>query len=109
MHIGDTTARLARIISRSRNGWNIGAPGFSTSTSKPLRAHLPRKRLVDLGDEVGRTQAQIVVGDRLGAGHHAEGELHRIELPEALDMLEPDQRDVGGVLGLLDLLAPPVS
>ena len=28
-----------------------------------------------------------------------------IEIPEAVDMLEPDQRHVGGVLGLLDLLA----
>ena len=68
-------------------------------------AHLPRKRLVDFGDEIRRAQREIVIGDRLGPGHDAEGELHGIEIPEAVDMLEPDQRHVGGVLGLLDFLA----
>ena len=34
-HIGDTTTRLASVMSRSRNGWNIGTSGLPTSTSKP--------------------------------------------------------------------------
>ena len=75
---------------------------------KTLGAHLLRKRLVDLGDEIRRAQRQIIVGDGLGAGHDAEGELHGIEIPEPVDMLEPDQRHIGGVLGLFDLLAPAV-
>ncbi len=66
---------------------------------KPLGANLLRKRLVDLADEIRRPQGQIVVGDRLGARHHAERELHGIEIPEAVDMLEPDQRNVGGRAG----------
>ena len=54
----------------------------------------------------GRAQRQVVVGDRLGARHQAEGEAGRVHVPEALDVLEPDQRDVGRVLGLLHLVAP---
>ena len=61
-----------------------------------------------LTDKIRRPQGQIVVSDRLGAGHDAEGELHGVEIPEPIDMLEPDQRNVGGVLGLLDLLAASV-
>ena len=106
MHIGDTTARLASSISRRRSGWNIGASGLFDIDVKPAGANLSRKGLVDLGDEVGRPQGQVVVGDRLRTRHHAERELHGIELPEAVDMLEPDQRNIGGMLGLLDLLAP---
>ncbi len=71
-----------------------------------LGAHLFCKSLVDLADEFRRAQREVIVSDRLGAGHDAEGELHGIEIPEAVDMFEPDQRHVGGVLGLLDLLAP---
>ena len=82
--------------------------GLSTSTSKPAGANLSCERLVDLADKIGRAQREIVVGDRLGAGHDAEGELHGIEIPEAVDMLEPDQRHVGGMLGLLDFLAAAV-
>jgi hypothetical protein len=52
-----------------------------------------------------RAQREVVVGDRLRSRHHAERELHGIEIPEAVDMLEPDQRDIGGVLGFFDLLA----
>ena len=87
MHIGESTARFATVMSRRRKGWNIGAVGFSTSTSKP-GAHLMREQLVDLGDELRRAEPQVVVGDRLGAGHQAEGELHRVEVPEARDVLE---------------------
>ena len=78
---------------RRRSRWRGPACANALSTSR---------------DEIRRAQRQIVVGDRLGAGHDAEGELHGIEIPEAVDMLEPDQRHVGGVLGLLDLLAPAV-
>ena len=73
---------------------------------EPFGADLPREGAVDLGDEVRRAQREIVVGDRLGAGHDAERELDGIEIPEAVDVLEPHQRHVGGVLGLLDFLAP---
>ena len=71
-----------------------------------LRPHLARDHLVDLRDELRRAQREIVVGDRLGARHQAEGEARRVHVPEALDVLEPDQRHVGGMLGLLDLVAP---
>ena len=57
-------------------------------------------------DELRRAQRQIVVGDRLRARHQPEGEARRVHVPEALDVLEPDERHVGGMLGLLDLLAP---
>ena len=67
-----------------------------------------RKRLVDLAHKTRRPQREVIVGDRLGAGHDAERELHGIKIPEPVDMFEPDQRHVGGVLGLLDLLAPAV-
>jgi hypothetical protein len=72
-----------------------------------LCTNLLREGLIDLTDEVRRPQRQIVVSDRLRTGHDAEGELHGIEVPEPVDMLEPDQRHVGGVLDLLDLLAAP--
>ena len=93
-------AQLERLEHRRRGLVDIDVEAFG--------AHLLRKRLVDLADELRRAQRQIIVGDRLGAGHDAERELHGIEIPEAVDMLEPDQRHVGGVLGLLDLLAPAV-
>ena len=70
-----------------------------------LGANLLRERLVDLSDKIRCPQRQIVVGDRLGAGHDAERELHRVKIPEAIDVLEPNQRHISGVLGLLDLLA----
>ena len=106
MHIGETTARFAdfhlaqleRLEHRRRGLVDIDVEAFG--------ADLLRKRRVDLADELRRAQRQVIVGDRLGAGHDAEGELHGIEIPEAVDMLEPDQRHVGGVLDLLDLLAP---
>ena len=106
-HIGDTTTRLSKVMPRRRNGWNIGAGGFAVSTSKPSAAHVARHDLVDLVDELRRAQRQIVVGDRLRARHQAEREARRVHVPEALDVLEPDQRHVGGVLRLLDLVAPP--
>ena len=112
-------ALLCRVHAHRRDHRAVGEPhlaqpqrlehrhdGLVDIDVEAARTDLARKGLVDLGDEVRRTQVEIVVGDRLGACHHAEGELHGIELPEAVDMLEPDQRDVGGVLGLLDLLAP---
>ena len=77
---------------------DVKALGADLASQTPCR---PR-------DEIRRAQREIVVGDGLGAGHDAEGELHGIEIPEPVDMLEPDQRHVGGVLGLLDLLAPAV-
>ena len=70
------------------------------------RAEFLGDQLVDGRDEVRRAQGEVVIGDRLGAGHQAEGEAQRIEIPEAAQLLEPDQRDIGRVLGLLDLLAP---
>ena len=104
--IGETTTRFSSVMPRSRNGWNIGTAGLTTSTSKPCRAHVARHHLVDLGDELRRAQREIVVGDRLGARHQPEGEARRVHVPEAPHVLEPDQRHVGGVLGLLDLEAP---
>ena len=56
----------------------------STSTSKPWPAHVARHHLVDLGDELRRAQREVVVGDRLGARHQAEGEARRVHVPEAL-------------------------
>ena len=102
---------------RPRPGWRgpsraagtagtSGTRGLSTETSKPCCRTCSCEGPVDLGHEVRRAQAQVVVGDRLGAGHHAEGELHRVEIPEPRHVLEPDERHVGRVLGLLDLLAP---
>ena len=104
--IGETTTRLFSVMPRSRNGWNIGTAGLSTSTSKPCRAHVVRHDLVDLGDELRRAQREIVVGDRLGARHQAEREARRVHVPEAPHVLEPDQRHVGGMLGLLDFEPP---
>ena len=108
MHIGDTTARFANFHLAQPERLEHRRHRLVDIDVKALGADLPRKRLVDLADEIRRAQSEIVVGDRLGARHDAEGELHGIEIPEAVDMLEPDQRHVGGVLGLLDLLAPAV-
>jgi hypothetical protein len=36
MSMGDTTTRFGTTISRRRKGWNMGASGSSTDTSKPL-------------------------------------------------------------------------
>src|ERR1700722_10980586 len=80
MHIGDTTARFAISISRNRSGWNIGASGFSTSTSNPVARTCFAKALsTSLAKSRGR---QVTM-------RH---------------MLEPDQRFFGRVLGLLVLL-----
>ena len=106
MHMGETTARLGTVRPRSRSGWNIGGAGVLDVDVEARRLDAPREVPVDLGDEAGRAQREVLVGDRLGAGHDAEGELDGFEIPEARDVLEPDQRDVGGVLRLLDLLAP---
>ena len=107
-HIGETTTRLSSIMPRSRNGWNIGGTGLSASTVEALRRASSRATsAVDLATNSGRAQREIVVGDRLGARHQAEGELHRVGIvPVAPHVLEPDQRHVGGVLRLLHLLAP---
>ena len=70
-----------------------------------LRLRVARHHLVGELDELRRAQRQVVVGDRLRARHQPEGEARRVHVPEALDVLEPDQRHVGGMLGLLDLLA----
>ena len=93
---------------RRRNGWNIGAQRvFDVSVRETERPHVARDHPVGLLDELRRPQRQVVVGDGLRARHQAEGEAGRVHVPEAVDMLEPDQRDVGGMLGLLHLLAPP--
>ena len=65
-------------------------------------AHVVRHQLVELGDELRRAQREIVVGDRLGARHQTEREAPRVHVPEAAHLLEPDQRHIGGMLGLLD-------
>ena len=106
MHIGDTTARFADFHLAQLEWLEHRRRGLVDIDVEAFGADLLRKRHVDLADELGRAQRQIIVGDRLGAGHDAEGELHGIEIPEAVDMLEPDQRHVGGMLDLLDLLAP---
>jgi hypothetical protein len=62
-------------------------------------ADLAGESAVDIVDKGRGAQAQIVVGDRFGSGHHPEGELDGIEVPKAVDMLEPDERDVGGHAG----------
>ncbi len=71
-----------------------------------LRLRVARHHLVGELDELRRAQRQVVVGDRLRARHQPEGEARRVHVPEPLDVLEPDERHVGGMLGLLDLLAP---
>ncbi len=76
---------------------------------KTERAHVAGDHPVRLLDEFGRAQRQVVVGDGLGARHQAEGEAGRVHVPEPVDVLEPNERDVGRVLGLLHLLAPPGS
>jgi hypothetical protein len=73
---------------------------------EPLAAHIARHDLVDLGDEFRRAQSQIVIGDGLGARHQPEGKARRLHVPEAPHVLEPDQRDVRGMLGLLHFKAP---
>jgi hypothetical protein len=65
---------------------------------------VPRHRRLDLQDEFRRTEQQVVPGDGLGARHHAEGEAGRVEVPEALHLLEPDERHVRRVLCLLHVL-----
>ena len=71
-----------------------------------LPAHIVRDDLVDLGDELRRAQREIVVGDGLRARHQPEREAPRVHVPEAAHVLEPHQRHVGGVLGLLDFEPP---
>ncbi len=58
-----------------------GTAGTSAAPAVRRRRRSPRARTcrrtpVDLGDEIRRAQAQVVVGDRLRARHQAEGELH---------------------------------
>ena len=43
--IGETTTRFSSVMPRSRNGWNIGTAGLSTSTSKPCRRTSPATTL----------------------------------------------------------------
>ena len=93
-------AQFQRLEHRRHRFFNIDV--------KALGVDLARERLVDFGDKIRRAEREVVVGDRLGAGHDAERELHGIEIPEPVDMLEPHQRDVGGVLGFFDFLAPAV-
>ena len=105
MHIGDTTDAIGQLHLAQPQRLEHRRHRLFDVDVEAMGADLPRKGLVDLGDKIRRPQRQIVVGDRLGPRHDAERELHGIEIPEAIDMLEPDQRHVGGVLGLLDLLA----
>jgi len=74
--------------------------------SKSERANVARDHPVRLFHEFRGAQRQVVVGDGLGTRHQPEGEAGRIHAPEAVDVLEPDQRDIGGMLRLFDLLAP---
>ena len=71
------------------------------------RADIARHDPVDLVDECGRAQRQVVIGDRLGARHQAERKARRIHVPEPVDVLEPHQGDVGRVLRLFHFIAPP--
>ena len=71
------------------------------------RTDVARHDPIHLVDERGRAQREVVVGDRLRARHQAERKARRIHVPETVDVLEPHQRDVGRVLGLFHLVAPP--
>src|SRR5206468_1041896 len=72
---------------------------------EPLVPYFPRKPPVDLAHEGRVAQLEVLPGDLLGARHHAEGELLRLHAPVALHVLEPGQRHVGGMLGLLHFLS----
>ena len=92
-------------MSRSRNGVNIGTGGFVKVDVEALLLHLLREPVLDFAHERRVAQLQVLPGDLLGARHDAEGELQRVHVPVALHVLEPGERDVGGVLRLLDLFA----
>ena len=71
------------------------------------RTDVARHDPIHLVDELGRAQREVVVGDRLRTRHQAERKARRVHVPETVDVLEPHQRDVGRVLGLFHLVAPP--
>ena len=105
MHMGESTTRFARIHvaqpERLEHRWNVRAPDGQSPLLLLVR-EIARHRL----DEFRRAHGKIVIGDGFRPRHQAEGELDRIVVPEASKMFEPDQGDIGGVLGLLDILAP---
>ena len=72
----------------------------------PGPGDLARPPAVDLRNEAGVAQAQILVRDLLGAAHQGEIELHRVHVPEAAHVLEEHQADIGRMLDPLRLLAP---
>ncbi len=60
-HIGETTTRLASVMPRSWNGWNIGGTGERVSTSKPCR---PARRRPRHGRPRRRIRARAARGCR---------------------------------------------
>jgi hypothetical protein len=60
---------------------------------------------VNLAHEGRVPELEVLPGDLLGARHHAEGELRRLHVPIALQVLEPGERHVRGVLGFFHFLA----
>ena len=102
-HRGDDDAvgqRHAAQAERLEHRRPFGVGGFGVAGG------LAGEQGVHLAHEGGRAQREVVVGDRLRPRHHAEREAGRVHRPEAADMLEPHQRDVGGVLDFLHRLPP---
>ena len=69
----------------------------------PVRC-LGREGFIDSLHEVAIPKTEVIVSDRLRPRHQAEIELNGIHIPVPPDILEPRQRNVGGVLGTLDLV-----
>jgi hypothetical protein len=66
-------------MSRSRNGWNIGGAGLDRHVE--ARRERLREQPVDRpATKSGARSLEVVVGDRLGARHQAEGELARVHV-----------------------------
>ena len=105
MFIGETTTRFGTTICPIRNGVNIGGGGLSSGTSKPCSRTVAGKPALHVVDELRIAHPQVFVGHRLGARQHAEAGLDRLHAPVARRVFGPQRADIGGVLGLLDVLA----
>ena len=68
--------------------------------------HLFRPPGVKVAYQGRVAQAQVFVGDLLGAAHQRKIELHRVHVPEAADVLEKTEADTGRMLDSRRLLAP---
>ena len=106
-HIGDTTMRLERTRSRSRNGVNIGGGGWRR---RDRHAALAGRALgeppVDRRDEARIAHLEVLVGDAKAPREVGHRELDGLEPPVALGRLEPLEADLGRSLEALDLPAP---